>query len=115
MKPAPTRKKRSRRVVRLPRRLNEIKFSTNDLESELEGIARATDRVPTCGLFIDSPLRRCGMTKAQVRARKHSKLVSLEACFLDVEAELHYVAIFDDVFLAFDAQLPGFARFGKTA
>ena len=34
---------------------------------------------------------------------------------LNVEAELHDVAVFDDVFLAFDAELAGFARFGEGA
>ncbi len=34
---------------------------------------------------------------------------------LDVEAELHDIAVFDDVFFAFDSQFAGLARLGERA
>ena len=61
------------------------------------------------GFVREQQLRFCSSADFYTRSSATSFLRYLCALlFLDVESELHYIAIFDDVVFALDAQFPAF-------
>src|SRR5687768_15263268 len=70
--------------------------------------ARKMDARPRVVNWIVAPQRRKKCAGCRTSRRSSAEC-------LDVETELHDVPVFDDVVLAFDAQLAGFARLGMRA